>query len=79
MRVSMIFSFVLEKYFAHNLADDNILSYARSAKMLLEIPVAKSENAIKLFSDVTEWLLTPTNLNPLLFKKTIKQSNQNSF
>ena len=37
---------------AYNFTDDSILSsFAKSVKMLLEIPITESKNAIKWFSD----------------------------
>ena len=75
----MIFFFWIRKASTHDFADDNTpSSFARSIKLLLEILIAESKNAIKWFSD-NKTIVNPTNLNPLLFKKAIKQSNQYSF
>ena len=67
----MIFFFCIRRVSAHNFADDNtVSSFPRSVKLLLKILIARSENAIKWFSD------NKMVDNPDKFKSIIIQKNK---
>ena len=68
------FFFCIRKASVHNFADDNALSLlAKSVTLLVEILMAKSQNAIKWFSE-NKMIINPDKFKSILIQK----SNQTS-
>ena len=68
------FFFCFRKASVHNFADDNALSLlAKSVTLLVEILMAKSQNAIKWFSE-NKMIINPDKFKSVLLQK----SNQTS-
>ena len=71
----MIFFPCIRKASVHNFADDNALSLlAKSVILLVEILMAKSQNAIKWFSE-NKMIINPDKSKSILIQKS-NQTNK---